>query len=135
MHLLVDHCCAVQALGTEVRTFTGGEISATTAVLVAAAVLLVCDLLGGMRAVAYTGALAGLSSCTVLFDGGGAAECGAVHRHCHLPGGAEHALPVLSLPQLRMLSALCCRLADVLQGVVLFIGSIIFRLCRACCHL
>jgi Na+(H+)/acetate symporter ActP len=47
----------VQALGTEVRTFTGGEISATTAVLVAAAVLLVCDLLGGMRAVAYTGAV------------------------------------------------------------------------------
>jgi Na+(H+)/acetate symporter ActP len=51
--------CTLQALGTEVRTFTGGEISATTAVLVAAAVLLVCDLLGGMRAVAYTGALGG----------------------------------------------------------------------------
>jgi Na+(H+)/acetate symporter ActP len=47
-----------QALGTEVRTFTAGGISATTAVLVAAAVLLVCDLLGGMRAVAYTGTLA-----------------------------------------------------------------------------
>ena len=45
-----------QALGTEVRTFTAGGISATTAVLVAAGILLVCDLLGGMRAVAYTGA-------------------------------------------------------------------------------
>eukprot|EP00879_Flechtneria_rotunda_P027833 GHRR01029839.1.p1 GENE.GHRR01029839.1~~GHRR01029839.1.p1 ORF type:complete len:229 (+),score=67.26 GHRR01029839.1:107-793(+) len=44
-----------QAVGTEVRTFTQGGISSTAAVLVAAGVLLVCDLLGGMRAVAYTG--------------------------------------------------------------------------------
>lgn len=44
-----------QALGTEVRTFTQGQISATAAVLVSAGILLVCDLLGGLRAVAYTG--------------------------------------------------------------------------------
>jgi Na+(H+)/acetate symporter ActP len=44
-----------QAVGTEMRTFTGGEVSATTAVLVAAAILLVFDLLGGMRSVAFTG--------------------------------------------------------------------------------
>lgn len=49
-----------QALGTEVRTFTSGHISATTAVLVAAAILLVFDLLGGMRAVAYTDVLQGV---------------------------------------------------------------------------
>ncbi|WIA33094.1 hypothetical protein OEZ86_006248 [Tetradesmus obliquus] len=54
-----------QAMGTEVRTFTGGEVSALTAVLVAAAVLLVCDLLGGMRAVAYTDVVQGV----VLFIG------------------------------------------------------------------
>ena len=49
----------LQALGTEVRTFTSGHISATTAVLVAAAILLVFDLLGGMRSVAYTDVLQG----------------------------------------------------------------------------
>lgn len=46
-----------QALGTEVRTFTSGHISATTAVLVSAAILLIFDLTGGMRAVAYTDVL------------------------------------------------------------------------------
>eukprot|EP00775_Hariotina_reticulata_P011366 gene11366-11515_t len=54
-----------QALGTEVRTFTQGQISATAAVLVSAGILLVCDLLGGMRAVAYTDVLQG----AVLFIG------------------------------------------------------------------
>lgn len=44
-----------QSLGREVRTFTAGDISATTAICVAASVLLICDLLGGMRAVAFTG--------------------------------------------------------------------------------
>jgi Na+/proline symporter len=48
-----------QALGTEVRTFTSGHISATTAVLVAAGLLLIFDLLGGMRAVAYTDVMQG----------------------------------------------------------------------------
>jgi hypothetical protein len=46
-----------QALGTEVRTFTSGHITATTAVLVAAGILLIFDLMGGMRSVAYTDVL------------------------------------------------------------------------------
>lgn len=54
-----------QAVGREVRTFTYGEITATTAICVGAAVLLLCDLLGGMRAVAYTDVLQGV----VLFFG------------------------------------------------------------------
>lgn len=54
-----------QSIGLEVRTFTGGEITAITAVLTAAGVLLLCDLLGGMRAVAFTDVLQGL----VLFLG------------------------------------------------------------------
>ncbi|KAF8067290.1 cyclin-C1-1 [Scenedesmus sp. PABB004] len=48
-----------QAVGTEVRTFTAGAVSPTAAVLAAAAVLLLCDLMGGMRAVAYTDVLQG----------------------------------------------------------------------------
>jgi Na+/proline symporter len=47
-------------MGTEVRTFTSGHISALTAVLVAAAILLCFDLMGGMRAVAYTDVLQGV---------------------------------------------------------------------------
>ncbi|PNW73816.1 hypothetical protein CHLRE_13g573900v5 [Chlamydomonas reinhardtii] len=54
-----------QSLGREVRTFTAGDISATTAICVAASVLLICDLLGGMRAVAFTDVLQGV----VLFCG------------------------------------------------------------------
>eukprot|EP00878_Enallax_costatus_P020660 GHUV01021849.1.p1 GENE.GHUV01021849.1~~GHUV01021849.1.p1 ORF type:complete len:275 (+),score=54.69 GHUV01021849.1:271-1095(+) len=54
-----------QAVGTEVRTFTGGHISATAAVLVAAGILLVCELMGGMRSVAYTDVL----QCVVLLIG------------------------------------------------------------------
>lgn len=49
-----------QAVGTEVRTFTSGAISSTAAVLACAGILLVCDLLGGMRAVAYTDVLQGV---------------------------------------------------------------------------
>lgn len=70
IHLLTFFCLQLpvftylitqfQAVGREVRTFTYGEISATTAICVGAAVLLLCDLLGGMRAVAYTG---GRGSC------------------------------------------------------------------------
>lgn len=54
-----------QALGIEIRTFTNGAISPVVAVCVAAAVLLVSDLLGGMRSVAYTDVLQGV----VLFLG------------------------------------------------------------------
>ncbi|KXZ41352.1 hypothetical protein GPECTOR_527g519 [Gonium pectorale] len=54
-----------QSVGREVFTFTGGAISYTTAINVAAAVLLICDLLGGMRAVAFTDVLQGI----VLFAG------------------------------------------------------------------
>lgn len=54
-----------QALGVEVRTFTGGAISPLVAVLVAAGVLLISDILGGMRAVAYTDVIQGV----VLFLG------------------------------------------------------------------
>lgn len=54
-----------QSIGIEVRTFTGGAITPLTSVLVAAAVLLICDLLGGMRAVAFTDVLQGV----VLFFG------------------------------------------------------------------
>lgn len=64
-HLSMSCLCSTylitqfQALGTEVRTFTSGHISATTAVLVAAGLLLIFDLLGGMRSVAYTDVLQG----------------------------------------------------------------------------
>ncbi|GLC49135.1 hypothetical protein PLESTB_000186200 [Pleodorina starrii] len=54
-----------QSLGREVRTFTSGSISSTVAINVAAAVLLLCDLFGGMRAVAFTDVLQGI----VLFFG------------------------------------------------------------------
>ncbi|KAG2500633.1 hypothetical protein HYH03_001400 [Edaphochlamys debaryana] len=54
-----------QSLGREVSTFTAGSITATTAICVAAAVLLICDLLGGMRAVAWTDVIQGI----VLFFG------------------------------------------------------------------
>ncbi|KAG2438998.1 hypothetical protein HYH02_010789 [Chlamydomonas schloesseri] len=54
-----------QSLGREVRTFTANDITATTAICVAASVLLICDLLGGMRAVAFTDVLQGV----VLFCG------------------------------------------------------------------
>lgn len=40
----------------QVRTFTQGAISPLVSVLTAAAILLISDLLGGMRSVAYTGA-------------------------------------------------------------------------------
>lgn len=39
----------------QVRTFTNGAISPLLAVLVSAGILWIADLLGGMRAVAYTG--------------------------------------------------------------------------------
>jgi Na+(H+)/acetate symporter ActP len=54
-----------RSVGLEVTAFTGGGITDLTAVLVAGAVLLVCDLLGGMRAVAYSDVLQGC----VLFLG------------------------------------------------------------------
>jgi Na+(H+)/acetate symporter ActP len=62
-----------QALGTEVRTFTSGHISATTAVLVAAGILLIFDLMGGMRSVAYTDVLQVRMrfSCSHLLDSHG----------------------------------------------------------------
>jgi len=46
---------AARALLTQVRTFTEGAISPIVSVLVAASILLVSDLLGGIRSVAYTG--------------------------------------------------------------------------------
>ncbi|EFJ49747.1 hypothetical protein VOLCADRAFT_104191 [Volvox carteri f. nagariensis] len=54
-----------KSLGVEVSTFTGREISPTVAINVAAAVLLLCDLFGGMRAVAFTDVIQGV----VLFFG------------------------------------------------------------------
>ncbi|GBF88910.1 sodium:pantothenate symporter [Raphidocelis subcapitata] len=54
-----------QALGIEVRTFTQGAISPVTAVVVSAVILLISDLLGGMRSVAYTDVVQGI----VLFFG------------------------------------------------------------------
>ncbi|KAI8471640.1 MAG: SSS family transporter: sodium ion/pantothenate [Monoraphidium minutum] len=54
-----------QALGIEVRTFTGGAVSPIIAVCVAAGVLLISDVLGGMRSVAYTDVVQGV----VLFLG------------------------------------------------------------------
>lgn len=49
-----------QSVGIEIRTFTAGTITPLTSVLVAAAVLLACDLMGGMRAVAFTDVLQGI---------------------------------------------------------------------------
>lgn len=54
-----------QALGLEVRTFTRGAISPYASVLASAGILLVSDLLGGMRSVAYTDVVQG----AVLFVG------------------------------------------------------------------
>mmetsp|Transcript_16719 Transcript_16719/g.40010 ORF Transcript_16719/g.40010 Transcript_16719/m.40010 type:complete len:772 (+) Transcript_16719:76-2391(+) len=48
------------ALGTEVEIYTKGEVSKLAALLVAAAVLLFCSLLGGLRAVAYNDVLQGV---------------------------------------------------------------------------
>jgi Na+(H+)/acetate symporter ActP len=87
------HVCCLQALGTEVRTFTGGEVSALTAVLVAAAVLLVCDLLGGMRAVAYTGGYLTLAAAAITALV--AASCAA--RSCRLLQGTDHAVDVVAM--------------------------------------
>lgn len=66
-----------QAVGTEVRTFTQGHISPTAAVLVAAGVLLVCDLMGGMRSVAYTGQSVGQEKPAM---GAGEGKCGLADR-------------------------------------------------------
>eukprot|EP00200_Dunaliella_tertiolecta_P004766 CAMPEP_0202354932 /NCGR_PEP_ID=MMETSP1126-20121109/10037_1 /ASSEMBLY_ACC=CAM_ASM_000457 /TAXON_ID=3047 /ORGANISM="Dunaliella tertiolecta, Strain CCMP1320" /LENGTH=665 /DNA_ID=CAMNT_0048947463 /DNA_START=36 /DNA_END=2033 /DNA_ORIENTATION=- len=48
-----------QSIGKEVETFTNGGITSLTAVLVAAAVLWLNDIIGGMRAVAYSDVLQG----------------------------------------------------------------------------
>lgn len=71
-----------QAVGREVRTFTYGEITATTAICVGAAVLLLCDLLGGMRAVAYTGGTGCGSSACVLANA--AAGTAVAAKGCEL---------------------------------------------------
>ncbi|GIL51166.1 hypothetical protein Vafri_7234 [Volvox africanus] len=54
-----------QSIGREVRTFTSNSITPTVAINVSAAVLLLCDLFGGMRAVAFTDVIQGI----VLFFG------------------------------------------------------------------
>lgn len=54
-----------QALGIELRTYTQGAVRPIVSVCVSAGVLLVSDLLGGLRAVAYTDVLQGV----VLFIG------------------------------------------------------------------
>ncbi|GIL75284.1 hypothetical protein Vretimale_7979 [Volvox reticuliferus] len=54
-----------QSIGKEVRTFTSNSITPTVAINVAAAVLLLCDIFGGMRAVAFTDVIQGI----VLFFG------------------------------------------------------------------
>lgn len=48
-----------QSVGSEVSAFTGNGITSQTAILVAAAVLFICDMMGGMRAVAYSDVIQG----------------------------------------------------------------------------
>ncbi|GFH18646.1 uncharacterized protein HaLaN_15485 [Haematococcus lacustris] len=50
----------LRSVGQEVSVFTAGGVPPMTAVLVAAGVILACDLMGGMRAVAYTDVLQGV---------------------------------------------------------------------------
>eukprot|EP00286_Rhodomonas_abbreviata_P001544 CAMPEP_0181291168 /NCGR_PEP_ID=MMETSP1101-20121128/1820_1 /TAXON_ID=46948 /ORGANISM="Rhodomonas abbreviata, Strain Caron Lab Isolate" /LENGTH=349 /DNA_ID=CAMNT_0023395535 /DNA_START=118 /DNA_END=1164 /DNA_ORIENTATION=- len=48
------------ALAVEINIYTGGEVSKLAALLTAAAVLLFCSLVGGLRAVAYNDVLQGI---------------------------------------------------------------------------
>lgn len=98
----------------QVRTFTQGAISPIVSVCTAAAILLVSDLLGGMRSVAYTGAREGPRA-------GGREARISWAAGCAPPRGWA------------LVAAQCIRHvappsppADVLQGVVLFVGSLIF---------
>ncbi|GFR47522.1 hypothetical protein Agub_g9240 [Astrephomene gubernaculifera] len=81
-----------QSLGREVKTFTSNAITSTTAINVSAAVLLICDLLGGMRAVAFTDVLQGI----VLFFG---SIIFLIIQRTEL-GGLESAHDVWSVPKL-----------------------------------